>query len=220
MNIQLSADWLELLEDQFKEQYMVDLKQFLIKDMLDYKIFPESSNIFHAFNSCSLEKLKVVIIGQDPYHNDNQAHGLSFSVPKGVAIPPSLLNIYKELHSDLGIPISKNGDLSKWSEQGVLLLNSVLTVRRKSPASHKEKGWEIFTDTVISRLSDNYNSLVYILWGKFAQSKETLIDTTKHLVLKAAHPSPFSAYRGFFGCKHFSKTNTYLKTVDKLLIDW
>src|SRR5574344_556450 len=209
--INLEESWLALLEEEFHKEYMENLKKFLIEEKQKYTVFPKGNQIFNAFNSTPFDSVKVVIIGQDPYHGDFQAHGLCFSVPYGVKAPPSLLNIYKELKEDLGFQIPNHGNLSKWAEQGVFLLNSVLTVRKDSPASHANRGWEMFTDNVIKLLSDKKENLVFLLWGKYAQSKEALINTKKHLVLKAAHPSPLSAYNGFFNSKHFSKTNQFLK---------
>jgi|TARA_B100002003_G_scaffold109998_1_gene101853 uracil-DNA glycosylase len=220
MSVQLPKDWLTLLEDQFKEKYMVNLKSYLTKEMTTNTIFPEGNKIFNAFNNTTLNNIKVIILGQDPYHGIGQAMGLSFSVPKGVKVPPSLQNVYKELSQDVGLPVPTHGDLTKWAKQGVLLLNSILTVRKNEPASHRVKGWEQFTDTVIHRLSKDKENLVFLLWGSFAQSKEELINLDKHLVLRTSHPSPFSADRGFFGCKHFSKTNQYLRSHNKAEIEW
>ncbi len=220
-NISLSDNWKNLLQDEFSKSYMNQLISFLQDEKKAGKlIYPQSSEIFNALNITSIENVKVVILGQDPYHGPAQAHGLSFSVKAGIKPPPSLQNIFKELSSDISCTIPSHGDLSAWAHQGVLLLNSVLTVEANSPASHQGKGWELFTDFVIQKLQQIKPHLVFILWGKFAQSKESLIDSEKHLVLKAAHPSPFSAYRGFFGCKHFSKTNTFLHSHQLTPIDW
>jgi uracil-DNA glycosylase len=183
-------------------------------------IYPPGSLIFNAFNSTPFDKVKVVILGQDPYHGDGQAHGLCFSVQYGVKPPPSLVNIYKELKSDVGFEIPAHGNLQKWTEQGVFLLNAMLTVEANQPASHQKKGWEEFTNAVIQKLSKERSGLIFMLWGNFAQQKAVLIDETKHTILKAAHPSPFSAYNGFFGCKHFSKTNEILKAKGEEEIDW
>lgn len=183
-------------------------------------IYPKGGQVFRAFNSAPFEKLKVVIIGQDPYHGSGQAEGLSFSVAPGIKPPPSLVNVFKELKEDLGFPIPNHGHLIWWAEQGVLMLNSVLTVRANQPASHRNKGWEQFTDKAISQASLHKKNLVFLLWGKYAQDKESLIDASKHLILKAPHPSPYSAASGFFGCKHFSKTNAYLKEHGIEPIDW
>jgi uracil-DNA glycosylase len=220
-NIILPPDWKEFLLDEFTKPYMDALKVFLQSEKSNGKIiYPKSSEIFNAFNTTPLEKVKVIILGQDPYHGEGQAHGLSFSVRQGVRPPPSLQNIFKELHNDLSCPIPSHGDLTAWARQGVLLLNAVLTVRANEPASHQGKGWEQFTDEVIKKLQDTKPHLVFLLWGKFAQSKAPLIDSDKHLVLQAAHPSPFSAHNGFFGCKHFSKTNEYLTQHDLEAIKW
>lgn len=220
-NISLSDNWKNLLQDEFSKSYMNQLMTFIQDEKKAGKlIYPQLSEIFNAFNITSIENVKVVILGQDPYHGPAQAHGLSFSVKAGIKPPPSLQNIFKELSSDISCTIPSHGDLSAWAHQGVLLLNSVLTVEANSPASHQGKGWELFTDFVIQKLQQIKPHLVFILWGKFAQSKGSLIDSEKHLILKAAHPSPFSAYQGFFGCKHFSKTNTFLHSHQLTPIDW
>jgi uracil-DNA glycosylase len=217
----IKQNWNDILNEQFKMEYFSALKQFLAEEKNSGKtIYPPAKNIFSAFDLTPLENVKVVLLGQDPYHGEGQAHGLCFSVPDGVRPPPSLGNIFKEMKSDLGIPIPTNGNLEKWAKQGVLLINATLTVRADSPGSHQQKGWEKFTDAVISNLSSEKSGLVFILWGKYAQAKEALIDKTKHHVLKAPHPSPFSADSGFFGCKHFSKTNDILKQQGKEPIDW
>jgi len=215
----IHESWLALLEREFKAGYFADLKHFLSSEKQLYAIYPPGSEIFAAFNLTPFEKVKVVIIGQDPYHGPGQANGLCFSVSSKVKQPPSLKNIFKELNSDLGIPIPYSGDLSPWAKQGVLLLNATLTVRANTPGSHQKKGWEIFTDAVIKTLSDNKKGIVFLLWGNFAQSKESLIDLNKHFVLKAAHPSPL-ARGAFFGCKHFSKTNRILEHQGQMPIDW
>jgi uracil-DNA glycosylase len=217
---QIEESWKDLLFDVFRSDYFLGLKEFLVAERKKNKIYPPGSQIFNAFNFTPFDTVRVVILGQDPYHGKGQAHGLCFSVPQGINPPPSLINIFKELNSDLGIPVPVHGNLEKWANQGVLLLNATLTVRANQAGSHQGKGWERFTDTVIQRLSDQREGLVYILWGRFAQAKETLIDTKKHYVLKAAHPSPFSAYNGFFGCKHFSKTNELLRHHGLTEIDW
>jgi uracil-DNA glycosylase len=217
---QIEESWKDLLFDEFRSDYFLGLKEFLVAERKKNKIYPPGSQIFNAFNFTPFDTVRVVILGQDPYHGKGQAHGLCFSVPQGINPPPSLINIFKELNSDLGIPVPVHGNLEKWAKQGVLLLNATLTVRANQAGSHQGKGWERFTDTVIQRLSDQREGLVYILWGRFAQAKETLIDTKKHYVLKAAHPSPFSAYNGFFGCKHFSKTNELLRHHGLTEIDW
>jgi len=200
---------------------MSELRDFLKHEIrLKNLFYPPSHQIFNAFYSTPLNKVKVVILGQDPYHGSGQAHGLSFSVPDGVKQPPSLQNIFKELQSDIGCPIPKHGNLTPWAKQGVLLLNAVLTVRANEPASHQSKGWEQFTDHVILKLQTTRMHLVFLLWGKFAQSKKSLIDTSRHLVLEAAHPSPFSANSGFFGCAHFSKANEFLIQHHEVPIEW
>ncbi len=217
----IEESWKSVLSEEFKTDYFADLKVFLENEQKTGQvIFPTGSKIFAAFDSTPYAKVKVVILGQDPYHGIGQAHGLSFSVPQNLNIPRSLQNIFKEIRDDLGIDIPKSGNLEKWAKQGVLLLNSTLTVRANEPGSHQKKGWENFTDSVIRNLSANRSGIVFLLWGKFAQAKEPLIDTTKHFILKAAHPSPFSAERGFFGCKHFSKTNEILKRARQTPIDW
>jgi uracil-DNA glycosylase len=212
----LERSWAEILSEEFTKPYMIVLKNFLDKERAAYKIFPKQEEVFSAFKLTPFNKVKVVILGQDPYHGFNQAHGLAFSVQDGVKIPPSLRNIHRELLADVGVPLPANGNLSKWAHNGVLLLNTTLTVREGCPASHSKKGWEMFTDTVIQKLSSERNGLVFMLWGNHAQSKEPLIDFTKHLVLKTSHPSPFSANRGFLGCKHFSQANNFLANP----IDW
>ena len=222
MEVKIAPGWKKSLEKEFKQAYFVDLAQFLKNEKDSKQIFyPSGPLIFNAFNLTDINEVKVVIIGQDPYHGDDQAHGLSFSVRQGIKAPPSLVNIYKELHHDLGIKNDKNlGDLSSWATQGVLLLNASLTVRANQPNSHAGIGWHKFTDKVIQLLNDEFEHLVFMLWGNFAKEKGAHIDSRKHLVLKAAHPSPFSVEKGFFGCKHFSKTNEYLMSHGKLPIDW
>jgi len=218
----LEQQWLKVLENEFDKDYMKSLSKFLSAEKKNgYTIYPEDANVFNAFRHTPFDKLKVVILGQDPYHGAGQAHGLSFSVQKGVKIPPSLKNIYKELSTDLeNFNIPAHGNLTAWADRGVLLLNATLTVRAQNPGSHQSKGWEIFTDTVISELSQQKEGLIFLLWGKYAQNKSLLIDESRHTVFKAAHPSPFSAYRGFFGCRHFSKTNSKLEEQGLLPIDW
>lgn len=216
----IDESWYRVLADQFESSYFADLKAFLVEEKRQYLVYPPGKLIFNAFNLTPFEKVKVVILGQDPYHGPGQAHGLSFSVPDGVPFPPSLLNIFKELRDDLGIPMSKSGNLEKWAREGVLLLNASLTVRSGQAASHAHHGWETFTDAAIRALSSERENLVFILWGNYAIAKETLIDTSKHLVLKSVHPSPLSASRGFFGCHHFSKTNDYLIEHGINPIDW
>lgn len=219
--IQLEMSWKAVLEHEFRQAYFKEIKSFILQEKAKGKeIYPSGKLMFNAFNLTPFEQVKVVIIGQDPYHGAGQAHGLSFSVPTGVKAPPSLQNIYKEIAQDLGFPIPTHGNLEGWAKQGVLLLNAVLSVNAGEPASHKAAGWENFTNAVIYYLSQQRNNLVFILWGRFAQEKELLIDQNKHLILKAAHPSPFSAYQGFMGCKHFSKTNSYLESKGIIPIDW
>ncbi|BCT88845.1 MULTISPECIES: uracil-DNA glycosylase [Acinetobacter] len=220
--VQLDDSWKYGLSDFLLSPKMDALKTFLIEEKkADKVIYPPNHLIFNALNTTPLDRVKVVIIGQDPYHGPNQAHGLSFSVQKGVALPPSLRNIFHELHNDLGVKIPKHGDLTHWAEQGVLLLNAVLTVEAAQPTSHQKRGWEEFTDHVIDVLNEQREHIVFILWGAYAQRKGQRIDQNKHLVLKAAHPSPLSANRGgFFGCKVFSKTNNYLKQHGIEPIDW
>lgn len=220
-NIQIEDSWKAALTEEFEKPYFAEIRRFLQEEKAAGKIiYPPGSLIFNAFNSTPFEKVRVVILGQDPYHGAGQAHGLCFSVQHGVKPPPSLVNIYKELKDDVGFEIPKHGNLQKWTEQGVFLLNAMLTVEANQPASHQKKGWEEFTNAVIQKLSKERNGLIFILWGNFAQQKAVLIDETKHTILKAAHPSPFSAYNGFFGCKHFSKTNEILKARGEVEIDW
>jgi uracil-DNA glycosylase len=218
----LEPGWLSILENEFEKKYMLDLKDFLIQEREQGQaIFPKGTDIFNAFNHTPFDKVKVVILGQDPYHGDGQAHGLSFSVKKGITVPPSLKNIYKELETDIeGFKTPNHGDLTQWADDGVLLLNATLTVRAHQAGSHQGKGWEAFTDLAISQLSAQKSGLVFLLWGKFAQNKALLIDEQKHTVLKAAHPSPFSAYNGFFGSKPFSKTNAALIAQGLKPVNW
>lgn len=222
MTVLINESWKAVLADEFEKPYMADLKAFLQKEKQEGKvIFPPGPLIFNAFNHTPFDDVKVVILGQDPYHGNGQAHGLSFSVQKGVSVPPSLRSIYKELQSDIpGFVLPQHGELTKWADQGVLLLNATLTVRKAEPASHHKKGWEIFTDQAISKLSEQRSGIVFLLWGKNAQAKIPLIDTEKHIVLTAPHPSPYSAHTGFFGCRHFSKTNDILKAQGKSPVDW
>lgn len=219
--IQIESSWKSILTGEFNTPYFKQIKSFILNEKASGKeVYPPGNLIFNAFNLTPFDQVKVVIIGQDPYHGAGQAHGLSFSVPRGVKTPPSLQNIYKEIEQDLGFSIPLHGNLEKWAKQGVLLLNAVLTVNAGEPASHKGAGWENFTNAVIYHLSQQRTHLVFLLWGKFAQEKSLLIDSEKHLILKAAHPSPFSAYQGFLGCKHFSKTNAYLELNKIGPIDW
>lgn len=222
MAIDLEPSWLAVLNDEFDKDYMLQLRAFLKEEkQAGNKIYPKGGDIFNAFQKTPFTDVKVVILGQDPYHGENQAHGLSFSVQKGITIPPSLRNIYKELTTDIpGFITPNHGDLTEWTEQGVLLLNASLTVRAGTPGSHQKRGWETFTDMVIKTLSDKKEGLVFILWGAFAQAKAELIDESKHYIIKSPHPSPFSADRGFFGSKPFSKTNEILKKQGKEPIDW
>ncbi len=216
----IEESWQLALKEEFEAPYFGALKSFLREEVRQHTVYPPGKQIFAAFNLTPLTAVRVVIIGQDPYHGAGQAQGLAFSVPDGIRIPPSLQNIYKELHEDVGIPIPQTGNLEKWARQGVLLLNATLTVRAGQAGSHQGKGWEQFTDEVIRTVSDLRAGIVFLLWGRFAQEKEALIDTSKHYVLKAAHPSPFSANRGFFGCRHFSKTNAILQANGMGEIDW
>ena len=222
MDVQMEPSWKEVLKNEFTKPYFLEIKTSLkIEKNAGKIIYPPGPLIFNAFNQTPFNKVKVVILGQDPYHNPGQAHGLSFSVPNGIKPPPSLVNIYKEIFKDLGIAMPVGyGNLTSWAQQGVLLLNAMLTVRTNEPASHSKIGWMNFTDTVISKISDEKKGVIFLLWGKFAQEKQMLIDETKHFVLKAAHPSPFSADKGFFGCKHFSKTNELLTDQDLTPINW
>ncbi|MDY7045700.1 uracil-DNA glycosylase [Virgibacillus salarius] len=216
----LKNDWEVLLQEEFTKPYYQQLREFLKKEYASKIIYPDMNDIFNALHYTSFESVKVVILGQDPYHGPNQAHGLSFSVNKGVAIPPSLKNIFKELHTDLGHPIPDHGSLVNWAEQGVLLLNNVLTVRQGEAHSHQGMGWEQFTDEVIKSLNKKQEPVIYILWGGAAQKKRALIDTNKHYIIKSPHPSPLSAYRGFFGSKPFSRANNLLKEIGRKEIDW
>ena len=217
--IKITKNWATLLKDEFEKEYFKNLQQFLETEYSTHTIYPEIENIFNALNVVKYEDVKVVIIGQDPYHEPNQAHGLAFSVQDGVDIPPSLVNIYKEIESDLNIKCQKTGNLLRWAKQGVLLLNTSLTVRRAQANSHRGKGWEIFTNEIIKLLSKRTQPIVFLLWGSNAQAFAPQI-ANHHLVLKAPHPSPLSAYRGFLGCKHFSKTNEFLKSQNQIPIDW
>ena len=215
----LSKSWQILLQKEFKKPYFIELIKFLESETAKTTIFPKETDVFKAFELTPFEAVQVVIIGQDPYHGLNQAHGLSFSVTKNSKIPPSLKNIFKELQSDLGISMPPYGDLTHWAKQGILLLNATLTVRQGLPGSHQKKGWETFTDAVIKSISDEKQQVVFLLWGNYAKTKATLIDATKHLILEAAHPSPL-ARGAFFGSKHFSKTNDYLISKNRMPIQW
>ncbi|NML40881.1 uracil-DNA glycosylase [Chitinophaga sp. G-6-1-13] len=221
MDVQIEDSWKEVLKDEFNKSYFAEIVMHLKHEKaLGKTIYPAGNNIFNAFQQTPFDKVKVVILGQDPYHGPGQAHGLSFSVPDGIKPPPSLGNIYKEMKTDLGLEIPTSGNLTKWAEHGVLLLNAFLTVRASEPASHSKIGWENFTDAVIRKISDMKNDVVFLLWGRFAQDKQILIDATRHHILKAAHPSPFSAANGFFGCRHFSKTNELLLKAGIEPVDW
>lgn len=220
MNVQIASSWKEKLQEEFTKPYFSELANFLRQDVQQYQIYPPGKLIFNAFDKCSFENTKVVILGQDPYHGAGQANGLSFSVSDGIRIPPSLKNIFQEIHDDLGKEIPKTGNLERWAEQGVLMLNAVLTVRAGSPGSHRKKGWEEFTSAVLKLVSEEKENLVFILWGKDAQTRGQIIDRNKHLVLESAHPSPYSAHSGFFGNRHFSQANAYLRRHGKTEIDW
>ncbi len=221
MKVKINPEWKEKLQEEFNKPYFEKLVEFIKDEYSKGKCYPRGEKIFEALNLCLPKDVKVVLLGQDPYHGPNQANGLSFSVPAGISHPPSLINIFKELESDLNIPYPKNGDLSSWARQGVLLLNSTLTVRANQAASHQGKGWELFTDFLISTISKEMNGVAFLLWGNFAKQKINLINSSKHLILKAGHPSPLSANRGYwFGNKHFSQCNNYLSQKLKKPIDW
>jgi len=221
MEVKIEESWKEKLKGEFEQEYFKELTKFVKDEYKKGVVYPAPKNIFKAFDLCPFDKVKVVILGQDPYHGTRQANGLCFAVGDDVAVPPSLQNIFKEIENDLGNKlIHKSGDLSRWAKQGVLLLNATLTVRAHNAGSHQGRGWEQFTDAVIKALSEEREHLVFMLWGNYAKAKGAHIDRAKHLVLEAAHPSPFSAYSGFFGCKHFSKANTYLAEHDTTVIDW
>ena len=217
---EITNEWKRIIDEEKVKDYFVNLKNFLLEEYKDHKIYPRKGEIFKAFELTDFNNVKVVILGQDPYHQPFQAHGLCFSVNKGIKIPPSLVNIYKEINSDLGCEIPLHGNLTKWANEGVLLLNTIMSVRESSPMSHSNKGWEIFTDRVIKELNDDGNPKVFLLWGSPSRKKKALITNPKHLILECAHPSPLSAYHGFFGCKHFSKTNEFLKKNNREPIDW
>ncbi len=219
-DVKIAPSWKERLKSEFEKPYFNQLIDFVKEEYRTQRVYPPGKEIFHAFDRADFDAIKVVIIGQDPYHGEGQANGLCFSVREGVVMPPSLKNIFKEILNDLGKPIPKVGSLERWADQGVLLLNATLTVRASSPGSHQNKGWEQFTDAVIKEISDKRNNVVFLLWGAYAQKKGEIIDRSRHLVLMSAHPSPFSADRGFFGNKHFSKTNEYLKSKGLNEVDW
>lgn len=220
MQVKIEKSWQEVLQTEFDKPYFENLVGFVKQEYASNTIFPPAGQIFNAFNTCPFNNVKVVILGQDPYHGPGQAHGLCFSVNDGIQFPPSLQNIFKEITSDLGIPAPKTGNLTRWAEQGVLLLNATLTVRASQAGSHQGKGWEEFTDAVIKTISEKAENVVFILWGSYAIKKKSLINASKHCILTAPHPSPLSSYRGFFGCKHFSQTNAYLATQGKTPIEW
>jgi uracil-DNA glycosylase len=220
MDVKIEEGWKSQLKNEFDKPYFNELVRFVKEEYSSKTIYPPSKLIFNAFNSTPFNQVKVVIVGQDPYHQPHQAHGLCFSVNDGIRIPPSLVNIYKEINLDLGTPIPTSGNLERWAKQGVLLLNATLTVRAGSAGSHQGKGWEQFTDSIIDSLSSNRNNLVFMLWGSYAQKKGASIDQSKHMVMKSVHPSPLSAHRGFFGNKHFSRANEYLTSNGKSPIEW
>ncbi|MDR2774623.1 MAG: uracil-DNA glycosylase [Tannerella sp.] len=220
MDVKIEKSWKACLTEEFDKPYFRQLIDFVKDEYGKWVIYPPGSLIFNAFDLCPLDKVKVVLLGQDPYHEPGQAHGLCFSVREGTPFPPSLINIFKEIQSDLGKPVPKSGDLTRWAKQGVLLLNATLTVRAHAAGSHQNKGWETFTDAVISRLAAQRDHIVYVLWGSYAQRKGAMIDTTRNLVLRSPHPSPLSANRGFFGNRHFSKANEYLEKTGQTPIDW
>ncbi len=220
MKVEIEPGWHEQMKDEFEKQYFGKLVSFVKSEYQHYRIYPPGKKIFSAFQHCPFGKIEVVILGQDPYHGPEQANGLCFSVNDGIRQPPSLVNIFKEIKNDMGRELPPGGNLERWADQGVLLLNATLTVRAGDAGSHQKKGWETFTDMVIRKISTGRSGVVFMLWGAFAQQKADLIDGKKHLILKSAHPSPFSADRGFFGCMHFSKANTYLKSIGQKEIDW
>ena len=220
MEVKIASDWKELLREEFEKPYFETLTHFVREEYAAHRIYPRGSNIFRAFDKCPFEQLKVVIIGQDPYHGPGQANGLCFSVGDGVPFPPSLRNIFQEVASDIGTPIPASGNLDRWAEQGVLLLNAVLTVREHEAASHAGRGWEQFTDAVVRAIATRKEGIVYLLWGSYAQKKGAIADPTRNCILKAVHPSPLSVYRGFFGCRHFSRANEYLLSQGKTPINW
>ncbi|MBQ2239998.1 MAG: uracil-DNA glycosylase [Alistipes sp.] len=220
VEVKMAEDWKEILREEFSKSYFEELTSFVRGEYGSGVVYPAGRNIFRAFDCCPFDKIKVVIIGQDPYHGPGQANGLCFSVGEGVPFPPSLRNILQEVHADVGAPIPSSGELERWAEQGVLLLNAVLTVRAHEAASHAGRGWERFTDAVVKAIAERKEGVVYMLWGSYAQKKGAIADPSKNLILKAVHPSPLSAYRGFFGCKHFSAANDYLTSVGKTPIRW
>jgi uracil-DNA glycosylase len=220
MDVKIEQSWKECLKDEFEKPYFKQVTDFVRDEYRNSTVYPAAKLIFNAFDLCPFDRVKVVLLGQDPYHEPGQAHGLCFSVQSGIAFPPSLRNIFQEISSDLHKPVPQNGDLSRWAEQGVLLLNATLTVRAHLAGSHQGKGWEMFTDAVIRKLSSERKNIVYILWGAYAQRKAEMIDSRENLILQSPHPSPLSASRGFFGNRHFSKTNEYLEKTGQQAIEW
>lgn len=220
MSIDIHESWKQQLQEEFQKDYFQELSEFVKEEYKNHTVYPPPQNIFRAFDECPFDEVKVVILGQDPYHGPNQANGLCFSVKRSVNNPPSLKNIYKELENEMDVDLDRTGDLSGWAEQGVLLLNATLTVRKKSPGSHQDKGWERFTDAAIKKLSEERENLVSMLWGNYAQEKGSVINQSDHLILESSHPSPYSAHYSFFGCNHFKKANKYLKDMEKEPIDW
>ncbi|MEZ3442024.1 uracil-DNA glycosylase [uncultured Alistipes sp.] len=220
MDVKIAQDWKEILQPEFDKPYFRELTDFIRQEYASRRIFPRAGNIFRAFDKCPFDKLKVVIIGQDPYHGEGQANGLCFSVADGIPFPPSLQNIFQEVSSDLNRPVPASGNLDRWAEQGVLLLNAVLTVRAHEAASHAGRGWETFTDAVVRAIAERKQGIVYLLWGSYAQRKGAIADPARNCILKAVHPSPLSAYRGFIGCRHFSQANAYLRSQGKAEIEW
>ena len=220
MDVKIAESWKQVLEEEFGKGYFTDLAGFVRNEYARARVFPQGKNIFRAFDKCSFDDLRVVIIGQDPYHGVGQANGLCFSVNDGVEFPPSLQNIFKEVHDDTGAPMPTSGNLDRWAEQGVLLLNAVLTVRAHEAASHAGMGWERFTDAVVRAIADHKTGIVYMLWGSYAQKKASFVDPSDNLILKSVHPSPLSAYRGFFGSRHFSQANEYLRSIGKTPVSW
>ena len=220
MDVKIAADWKSLLQEEFDKPYFEQLTNFVREEYAAGTIYPAGRNIFRAFDKCPVDSLKVVVIGQDPYHGPGQANGLCFSVNDGIPFPPSLQNIFKEINDDIGTPIPQSGNLDRWAEQGVLLLNSVLTVKAHLATSHAGRGWEQFTDAVVRTIAERKDGIVYMLWGNYAQRKGSIADPRRNLILKSVHPSPLSVYRGFFGCKHFSQANAYLQSIGKQPIVW
>lgn len=220
MDVKIADDWKQLLQEEFDKPYFEELTRFVREEYSVGTIYPAGRNIFRAFDKCPVDSLKVVIIGQDPYHGPGQANGLCFSVNDGIPFPPSLQNIFKEISDDIGTPVPQSGNLDRWAEQGVLLLNSVLTVKAHLAASHAGRGWEQFTDAVVRAVAERKEGVVYMLWGSYAQRKGAIADPSRNLILKAVHPSPLSAYRGFLGCRHFSQANAYLESLGKEAIRW